>query len=1336
MRGNLLTDPEKPRPAVAKVGAKGLWWMRMFFVTISISLFTCNLSGQVNIIPVRTDVSGFTSWTDVSVAGTTYLQLLTATSVTITPAMDFDSYTGEALNFKARTYGGVNATENEITVSISTDNGSSWTVLGTRTPTTTTLTAMTPFDLSSYNGTQVKVKFSVAGTLVGVGAGIDDISITGYLSCTPPSDPTGTITPAANPACGSTTLTYSGASANIYWQTSATGTSTTYPTTSAYTVSSSGTYYVRAYNGSCWSTNSLASASITINTTPAITTQPSNQTVTEPATATFSVVATSAASYQWQESTDGGSTWSNISGATSASYTTGATSTFMSGYQYQCIVSGSAPCASVTSSAATLTVNASGGGAGCATDLIISEYVEGSSSNKYIEIYNGTGASVDLSDYKLQLYANGASSPTNDVTLSGTLANGAVIVYQNSSATLYSGTNNTAINFNGNDAVALYKISTSSFVDIFGRIGEDPGTAWTSGSYSTLDKTLVRNADVVAGVSSNPASGFPTLATEWTLYSIDDASHLGSHTMSCGPMIAVSPVSLDFGEVCVNATSGEVTYTVSGTNLTDDIVITPPSNFEISLTSGSGYVVAPSYITLTPTGGVVNSTTIYVVFKPTAVQAYSGSITHTSTGATARDVTVAGTGVSLSTITSQPLDQSVADGVNASFSVIATNAATYQWQENQSGSWNDLSDVSPYSGVATSTLLISPATNAMTGYQYRCIITSSCSGSVTSDAADLTVSPPSNYCLDEDFVSGTLPAGWTQTSVIFTSYYAEFGASNGELATLAVSTPVTLTFDLARTTNTTAKTLYVEVSTTTQSGTYTTVATYDHSNTTSGGTTLCTVDLSAYSGYGTVYIKFRKSSSTTSPWRLDNIKLNCTVVPNTITTGVVSTTPFSVSCSAGATGTVTFTSTDVFNSGNTYTAQLSNASGQFISPVNIGSIVSTANSGTINITIPPGMATGTGYMIRVISNSPSVIGSSSTAFSINLSGGPCSCYEIESILVDACGAGNVEGENEMFRFVVGAADLNTSDITVDWPNNPWLGICQDANSAAVVSAINATVSPPGQLVEPIGGVIPAGSQVMFFTSTDFNYGMFDFSALNYTLYAVFQCPGNTEGHFGNYTSSGDKTLLFTCGSCVTESVTYNAGLLYHGDGATVDFDVPGNPTYSDSGECSSVPIFELPIDLLFFKASCSDEDVQLYWATASEFNNSYFTIEGGDESGYFRPVAIVQGSGTSNERVDYSLNVDKNSKYFRIKQTDYNGKFTYSNIISVDCDENQIQLFPTLASEGESITILGEVSSIRVFDGIGREIFPVIQRNKVGGLEQGIYFFVINNKWNYKIVVQ
>ena len=112
---------------------------------------------------------------------------------------------------------------------------------------------------------------------------------------------------------------------------------------------------------------------------------------------------------------------------------------------------------------------------------------------------------------------------------------------------------------------------------------------------------------------------------------------------------------------------------------------------------------------------------------------------------------------------------------------------------------------------------------------------------------------------------------------------------------------------------------------------------------------------------------------------------------NTIETGRPEGGPYILAdCSATASGSISFTSTGVFTS-NTYTAQLSsrytsNADANFGNPVTIGTLISDANSGTINITIPAG-TNGGQYEIRVISSSPAVYGISSGLFIIN--GGYC-----------------------------------------------------------------------------------------------------------------------------------------------------------------------------------------------------------------------------------------------------------------------------------------------------------------------------------------------------------
>ena len=174
-----------------------------------------------------------------------------------------------------------------------------------------------------------------------------------------------------------------------------------------------------------------------------------------------------------------------------------------------------------------------------ATDLIISEYVEGNSNEKYIEIFNGTGASIDLSDYSIKLYANGAVTASATQVLSGTLANGSVLVYRNSGATINTSfATSGVVNYNGDDALALVKGAPEVFVDIFGVIGNDPGANWTSGAFQTTNQTLRRKATVSGGVTVNPAGtgvgAFTTLGTEWDTYAIDTVDGLGSHTFSGG----------------------------------------------------------------------------------------------------------------------------------------------------------------------------------------------------------------------------------------------------------------------------------------------------------------------------------------------------------------------------------------------------------------------------------------------------------------------------------------------------------------------------------------------------------------------------------------------------------------------------------------------------------------------------------------------------------------------------------------------------------------------------------------------------------------------------------
>lgn len=177
-------------------------------------------------------------------------------------------------------------------------------------------------------------------------------------------------------------------------------------------------------------------------------------------------------------------------------------------------------------------------------DLIISEYVEGSGFNKYLELFNGTCDDIDLSNYAVRAYHNGSNVPTFNIPLSGTLAEGDVFVVAHRDATAWGGTPNLltdSLQFNGDDALVVYNTLTNTVADIFGSVGNDPGSAWrdtVSASptlgWRTEDKTLIRKSCVYAGITVNPALsgiyGFPTLLTEWDTLTVNNTSDLGSHT--------------------------------------------------------------------------------------------------------------------------------------------------------------------------------------------------------------------------------------------------------------------------------------------------------------------------------------------------------------------------------------------------------------------------------------------------------------------------------------------------------------------------------------------------------------------------------------------------------------------------------------------------------------------------------------------------------------------------------------------------------------------------------------------------------------------------------------
>lgn len=172
----------------------------------------------------------------------------------------------------------------------------------------------------------------------------------------------------------------------------------------------------------------------------------------------------------------------------------------------------------------------------------------------------------------------------------------------------------------------------------------------------------------------------------------------------------------------------------------------------------------------------------------------------------------------------------------------------------------------------------------------------------------------------------------------------------------------------------------------------------------------------------------------------------------------------------------------------------------------------------------------------------------------------------------------------MVRLRIGPTAVNTSNLSVDWPNNPWQGLLQNATTASITAQLNGDIIDAGgcgQLIEPTGGVLPANALVVLVTSYNLDTNANQFGPITNDIYILYQNnPSTIGGHFAN-SGTGLRTLQIAFGAC-SDTVTYDRAQLINqtggtsstnADGSTVEFDAAGNPTYINNGCAAPVPPF-------------------------------------------------------------------------------------------------------------------------------------------------------------------
>ena len=140
----------------------------------------------------------------------------------------------------------------------------------------------------------------------------------------------------------------------------------------------------------------------------------------------------------------------------------------------------------------------------------------------------------------------------------------------------------------------------------------------------------------------------------------------------------------------------------------------------------------------------------------------------------------------------------------------------------------------------------------------------------------------------------------------------------------------------------------------------------------------------------------------------------------------------------------------------------------------------------------------------------------------------------------------------------------------------------------------------------------------------------------------------------------------------------------------------------------------LPIELAYFSADQQPNGIRLAWQTLREVNNSHFTLERSVDGNIFEPLTTMQGAGNSEVPLTYEytdFTASKNVTYYRLKQTDFDGAFTYSHMISIEhTGQRKLQatLFPNPASEVATLNLVGGMINpveVLITDAMGRAIY-------------------------------
>jgi uncharacterized repeat protein (TIGR01451 family) len=590
-------------------------------------------------------------------------------------------------------------------------------------------------DIAIKNQALVEIQSNLfTGSGIRVGTSDTFTIILPFNSCTAASIST---QPANVNACLGSSATFTATTAgtaNTYqWQMSTDGgatwsniagaTNTTF-TISNTTAAMNNYKYRVIVSNACPSSATSEAATLTVSNPAAITTQPTSQTTCALVTTLFSVSATgSGLTYQWQVSTDGGTTFTNIPGATSSTYPISGPSATLNNNQYHVVVTGCN--GNITSNNVTLTVNEpanfttqpSNTSACAGNNASFSVTATGSSLTYQWQISTDGGAtwanmpgetnatlainnvSASMNNNRYRVIINspvcGSSLTSTGATL--TVSNNAVIAAQPQAVSACSGgTASFSVTATGSGLTYQWQVSTDGGISYTNVSGATNSTYALSSISSSLNGTRYR----VLVTSACSATGV-----------VSDAGEL---TVLSAPQVTQDPVNTT---LCAGS-NASFTSTASGSNIS--------YQWQVSTDGGTTYTNIAGATGTTLTINAISSANNNNRYRVVITSAICGNAT-----SAAAILTVS----SPATVTTQPANASVCENTNTTLTVAATGTSlSYQWQLSTDGgtTFNNIA------GANTASLALT-ATIGMNNNRYRVLITESTCGTVTSAQAILTV---------------------------------------------------------------------------------------------------------------------------------------------------------------------------------------------------------------------------------------------------------------------------------------------------------------------------------------------------------------------------------------------------------------------------------------------------------------------------------------------------------------------------------------------------------------------------------------------------------------------